>query len=65
LTIDLVSTDSPLAWVDLIIGAALAGGAAYLSIHYFIALIDRIGMMPFVLYRLALGIVLLAIYYAP
>ena len=65
LTIDLVSTDSPLAWVDLIIGAVLAGGAAYLSIHYFIALIDRIGMMPFVLYRLALGIVLLAIYYAP
>ena len=33
--------------------------AAYLCIYWFIKLIDRIGMLPFVIYRLLLGVILI------
>jgi undecaprenyl-diphosphatase len=36
----------------------VAGAAAFACIHYFLRFIQRIGMWPFVLYRLALGVVL-------
>ena len=48
-----------LPWGDLVIGFALSGICAYACIAAFIALIDRIGMTPFVLYRIALGSLLL------
>lgn len=48
-----------IAWLALIFGTALSGMVAYLCIHTFITLLDRIGMFPFVLYRLILGIFLL------
>ncbi|MCK5395270.1 MAG: undecaprenyl-diphosphate phosphatase [Gammaproteobacteria bacterium] len=47
---------------DLIIGALISAVSAYLCIHFFLKLLDRIGMTPFVMYRLLLGIVLLTIY---
>ena len=48
---------------ELISGAIIAGSAAYLCIHYFIALVDRTGMLPYVIYRLLLGTTLFGIYY--
>ena len=47
---------------DLIIGALISAVSAYLCIHYFLILLERIGMTPFVVYRLVLGIVLLLLY---
>lgn len=47
---------------DLIIGAAISAISAYLCIHFFLKLLDRIGMAPFVAYRLALGLLLLVFY---
>ena len=47
---------------DLIIGALISAVSAYLCIHYFLMLLERIGMTPFVIYRLLLGIVLLSLY---
>ena len=47
---------------DLIIGALISAVSAYLCIHYFLILLERIGMTPFVVYRLALGIGLLLLY---
>ncbi len=47
-------------WGVLLSGALIAGVAAWLCIHFFLRLIERIGMLPFVLYRVALGAVLLA-----
>jgi len=47
---------------DLIIGALISAVSAYLCIHYFLLLLERIGMTPFVIYRLLLGIVLLSFY---
>ena len=48
-------------WMDLIIGAVASGISAYLCIYYFLSFINRLSMMPFVVYRLILGVVLLAI----
>ncbi len=47
---------------DLIIGALISAASAYLCIHYFLMLLERIGMTPFVIYRLVLGVVLLSFY---
>jgi undecaprenyl-diphosphatase len=63
LTLDLLTTGSEQAWNDLITGAVFAGISAYLCIHYFIALVERTGMLPYVIYRLLLGTILLGIYY--
>jgi undecaprenyl-diphosphatase len=46
----------------LLIGALLSAVSAYACIHYFLKLLERIGMMPFVAYRLVLGVVLVALY---
>ena len=40
-------------------GALIAGVTAYLCIHFFLKLLERIGMLPFVIYRLLLGVALL------
>ena len=40
-------------------GTVLSGISAYLCIHYFLAFIKRIGMQPFVIYRLLLGALLI------
>jgi undecaprenyl-diphosphatase len=47
---------------DLVIGALISAVSAYLCIHYFLILLERIGMTPFVIYRLVLGVVLLLLY---
>ena len=47
---------------DLLIGALISAVSAYLCIHYFLKLIERLGMAPFVFYRLVLGLVLLVLY---
>jgi undecaprenyl-diphosphatase len=54
-TLDLISEPEPARWLDLCIGTALAGISAYLCISAFIALVERTGMFPYVLYRLLLG----------
>ncbi|MYI22836.1 MAG: undecaprenyl-diphosphatase, partial [Gammaproteobacteria bacterium] len=48
---------------DLGLGAAIAGVSAYACIRLFIALIERIGLMPYVYYRLALGAALFVMLY--
>lgn len=42
-----------------LVGGAIAFLAALACIHFFLKLLDRIGMLPFVIYRLLLGAVLL------
>ena len=50
------------AWVSIALGTIVSGLTAYFCIHAFLRLIDRIGMMPFVIYRLLLGVLLILIY---
>ena len=42
--------------------SAVAGVVAWLCIHYFLRWVERVGLMPFVAYRLALGAALLALW---
>ncbi len=57
-TKNLVSTDIPVDWTALSLGTAIAAVSAFVCIHYFLAVINRMGMTPFVVYRLFLGIFL-------
>ncbi|HEX9803833.1 MAG TPA: undecaprenyl-diphosphate phosphatase [Gammaproteobacteria bacterium] len=61
-TLELARSPLPVEWTALLLGAALSAASAYLCIHLFLKALERIGMLPFVLYRLALGAVLLWIY---
>ena len=58
-TLDLMSAVGPVDWQALILGAAISAVSAWLCIYYFLAFINRIGMMPFVVYRMILGGLLL------
>jgi undecaprenyl-diphosphatase len=49
-------------WVGLVAVVAGAGVSAFACIALFLKLLDRIGMLPFVLYRFGLGVLLVVIY---
>ncbi len=51
----LVLSESPVDWSVLGWGILLSAISAYLCIHYFLKIIRRMGMQPFVVYRLLLG----------
>ncbi|WP_417659532.1 undecaprenyl-diphosphate phosphatase [Pseudidiomarina sp.] len=51
----LVQQAEPVAWSPVIIGVLTSFVAAYVCIHVFLQVISRMGMLPFVIYRLALG----------
>ncbi|MDX1610553.1 MAG: undecaprenyl-diphosphate phosphatase [Halofilum sp. (in: g-proteobacteria)] len=59
---ELFASGAPVAWGALLAATLLAGASAWLCIRLFLAWIARIGMLPFVLYRVALGVVLLAVF---
>jgi len=61
-TRDLIASPAAVDWGALVTGAVLSGVSAYLCIHYFLKLLDRLGMMPFVAYRLVLGTLLLILF---
>lgn len=61
---DLLLLETPVPWLQLLLAAALAGITAYACIAAFLRLIDRIGLMPFVYYRIALALALVALWLA-
>ncbi len=56
LGLQLVTGVGPVHAGMMLTGVVVSFISAYLCIHFFLKLISRIGMMPFVLYRLLLGI---------
>lgn len=54
-TRDLVLGSVPVDWGTLLIGTVIAAISAFACIHYFLAYINKMGMTPFVIYRLLLG----------
>ena len=62
-TLELLKTGNGVDWLPLVAGVAISGISAYLCIQLFIRLLERIGMMPFVVYRLLLGILLLVLFF--
>ena len=61
-TKDLVSSPLPVEWSTLLIGTVIAALSAFVCIHYFLAYINKMGMTPFVIYRLLLGALLLWVF---
>ncbi|NNJ98036.1 MAG: undecaprenyl-diphosphate phosphatase [Gammaproteobacteria bacterium] len=61
-TLEYLETASIQDGQALLIGALISAVSAYTCIHYFLKLLDRVGMMPFVAYRLVLGIVLVVLF---
>ena len=59
LTLDLMSGENSADLAHITAGGLIAFASAYFSIHFFIRLLDRFGMMPYVVYRLVLGGMLL------
>lgn len=61
-TKDLVDSAVPTDWTALSLGTVIAALSAFVCIHFFLAFINRIGMTPFVIYRLLLGALLLWVF---
>lgn len=55
----MLANDSPIDWSQFGLAVLLSALAGWACIAAFLALLRRIGLVPFVIYRLALGIVLL------
>ena len=58
----LVRLGEPVDWSLLLFGTLVSGVAAYACIHWFLEFLKRFSMLPFVLYRLVLGAILLWIF---
>ncbi len=56
----LVTSEEVVAWNTILFGVALSFVSAYACIHLFLKWIERVGMQPFVIYRLLLGAVLIS-----
>ncbi len=53
--LELRRAPQPGAWEELLLGFVLAALTAHLCIGVFLRLVERIGLLPFVIYRLVLG----------
>jgi undecaprenyl-diphosphatase len=60
-TVRMVTEVHPIGWLDLLLGAAISALSAAVCIHFFLRLIDRVGMLPFVIYRVLLGVAILVL----
>lgn len=56
---DLLNSTHLVVWNELFLGAVLSFVSAYLCIHLFLKFIEKSGMLPFVIYRLILGMALI------
>ncbi|MDA9909194.1 undecaprenyl-diphosphate phosphatase [Gammaproteobacteria bacterium] len=57
LTLDLLEQEF-VNWSEIVYGMLVAGIAAYFCIYFFLQAINKLGFMPFVIYRLLLGCIL-------
>lgn len=56
--IELAQSDLVVDWLHFLIGGITSFITAILAIHFFLQLLNRFGMMPYVIYRLILGAVI-------
>lgn len=54
----LVMSSEPVAWGELSLAAAVSAVVAYLSIDFFMRFVNRIGLLPFAVYRVLLAAVI-------
>jgi len=58
-TLELSGQGEATDWSAMVLGAAVSFISAVVCIHLFLKFLERLGMMPFVIYRLLLGLLLL------
>ena len=61
-TLKLFQEGNGIDWLSIGLGYALSALSAYICIHFFLKLLERMGMTPFVIYRVTQGIILLYIF---
>jgi undecaprenyl-diphosphatase len=61
-TFNLMKENTPIQWDALGWGVLLSAISGYVCIHVFLKLLAKVGVLPFVLYRLVLGSVLLLLF---
>jgi undecaprenyl-diphosphatase len=61
--LDLYNSAVPVDWLMLLAGALISGVTAYLCIAIFLRLLDRVGMAPFVYYRIILALALYGLWF--
>lgn len=59
---DLMGSSEPVDWMALLLGTVIAAVSAFACIHFFLSWINKMGMLPFVIYRLLLGVLLLVVF---
>ncbi|MCH7881881.1 MAG: undecaprenyl-diphosphate phosphatase [Proteobacteria bacterium] len=60
-TLEFSQSSQSVDWFALLLALVLSAASAGLCIHLFLRLIESIGMLPFVIYRLLLGVVLIVL----
>ncbi|WP_111497497.1 MULTISPECIES: undecaprenyl-diphosphate phosphatase [Marinobacter] len=58
-TLELAETGSEAQWLDILVGTGVSFVSAVICIHLFLRFLERLGFMPYVIYRLLLGGLLL------
>ena len=62
ITIKLVKQPEPADWGALAVGTSVAAIVAYLTIGWFLRVLESVGMWPFALYRVLLAVVLVIVF---
>jgi undecaprenyl-diphosphatase len=60
--LELIQSANSVVWSAVLIGIVVSAVTAYLTIGWFLALLDRIGLFPFVVYRFLLGGILIGVF---
>lgn len=60
--LELVQQPEQVSWSILVLATLISAITAYLTVHYFLALIERVGLIPFVTYRILLSLLLLYLF---
>jgi len=58
---ELISSADAVAWDVLAIGVFVSAVVAFICMHWFMRFIERVGMIPFVVYRILLAVVIAAL----
>ena len=56
LGLELAQSETPIDWTPMLVGVLVSFVSAYACIHWFLQLLTKVGMLPFVIYRILLGI---------
>ena len=61
-TVELVNSTFTIDWFAIITGTVISAISAFVCIALFLKTLEKMGMWPFVVYRLVLGTYLLVVY---